>query len=155
MHLTPLNLNPLFMSNGTTQNHRIPLDKAKKMTKFFRDHRGQNNIPGQLGTIVPISETFDRAGFDALLAQPGCVGVRIYYGMDDTLGLHAIIVGVDAQNRDILPTGTTTTSRTTTSSELGATTTTEGGTTEEETGIILDDGLRCPPTCPPASDLNG
>jgi hypothetical protein len=135
------------MSNGTSSKHRIPLDKAKKMTRFFRDHRGQNNIPGQLGTIVPISETFDRAGFDALLAQPGCVGLRIYYGMDDNLGLHAIIVGVDAQNRDILPTSTTTSAMTST--------TTEGGVSTEETGIILDEGLRCPPSCPPASDLNG
>ena len=142
------------MSNGTSQNHRIPLDKAKKMTRFFRDHRGQNNIPGQLGNIVPISETFDRAGFDALLAQPGCVGVRIYYGMDDALGLHAIIVGVDAQNRDILPAGTTTTS-TSSSTTLGATTTTtEDGVTTDETGVILDDGFRCPPSCPPPSDLN-
>jgi hypothetical protein len=139
------------MSNGTSQNHRIPLDKAKKMTRFYRDHRGQNNIPGQLGNIVPICETFDRAGFDALLAQPGCVGVRIYYGMDDVLGLHAIIVGVDAQNRDILPAATTST--TSSSSTLSTTTTTDGVTTEE-TGIILDEGIRCPPTCPPPSDMN-
>lgn len=139
------------MSNGTQSKHRIPLDKAKKMTKFFRDHRGQNNIPGQLGTIVPISETFDRAGFDALLAQPGCVGVRIYYGMDDTLGLHAIIVGVDAQNRDILPAATTSSTTTTLTT---ATTTESDLTSEEETGIILDDGFRCPPSCPPPSDLN-
>lgn len=147
------------MSNGTQNKNRIPLDKAKKMTKFFRDHRGQNNIPGQLGTIVPICETFDREGFDALLAQPGCVGVRIYYGMDDTLGLHAIIVGVDAQNRDILPTSTTTSTSTTTTmtattTESDPTTTTEGTTTTDETGIILDDGFRCPPSCPPPSDLN-
>lgn len=146
------------MSNGTQTKHRIPLDKAKKMTKFFRDHRGQNNIPGQLGTIVPICETFDRAGFDALLAQPGCVGVRIYYGMDDTLGLHAIIVGVDAENRDILPAGTTTTTLSTTTMSTATTepTTTDGGTTSgDETGIILDEGIRCPPTCPPPSELNG
>lgn len=148
------------MSNGTQNKNRIPLDKAKKMTRFFRDHRGQNNIPGQLGTIVPISETFDREGFDALLAQPGCVGVRIYYGMDDTLGLHAIIVGVDAQNRDILPAGTTTTTSTTTLSAatLESTTTTgedTGESTSDETGIILDEGIRCPPTCPPPSELNG
>jgi hypothetical protein len=80
------------------------------------------------------------------------VGVRIYYGMDDTLGLHAIIVGVDAQNRDILPAATTST--TLSSSTLSTATTTEDGVTTDETGIILDEGIRCPPTCPPPSDMN-
>lgn len=135
------------MSDKTTNDHRIPLDKAKKMTRFLRDHRGQKNLPGQLGDIIPICETFDRADFDALLAQPGCTGVRIYYGMDDALGLHAVIVGVDAQDRDMLP--TTTTTSTGTGPMVTATETT---TTEDF--IILDDGIRCPPQCPPPSDLN-
>lgn len=142
------------MSNGTTQNHRITLEKARKMTRTFRDHRGQNIIPGQIGDMIPISETFDRAAIDALLAQPGCVSLRIYYGLDDNMKLHAVMVGVDANGRDILPIDPSVTmmgAAGTTSGPSAATTTSP----TDETGIILDEGIRCPPQCPPATDLNG
>jgi hypothetical protein len=143
------------MSNGSAQN-RISLDKAKKMTRKFREQRERITIPGHTGDIIPICETFDRSGFDALLAQPGCTAVRIYYAMDEDLGLHAVIVGVDAENRDILPTATSspTSLAATTEGTPGTASEEEPATGEEETGLILDEGLRCPPSCPPASDLN-
>lgn len=133
------------MSNRTTQNHRISLQKARQLTQKFREVREKISIPGQAGIdLFPVSETFSREGFDALLAQPGCTSVRIYYGLDDQ-GLHAVIVGVDANNRDILAPLTISTNSTT--ADISETTTTTGDE------IILDEGIRCPPSCPTTSNL--
>jgi hypothetical protein len=52
--------------------------------------------------------------------------VRIYYGMDETLSVHAILVGVDQNGNDILPIA---------------------ATGDEEEGIIVEEGRICPPHC--------
>jgi hypothetical protein len=77
------------------------------MTTRYRAQKDAVLAPGLAGrNLLPISETFDRSAFDQLLAQPGCTGVRLYYGMDETLQLHAVIVGINAKDEDILPTPT-------------------------------------------------
>ena len=63
--------------------------------------------------------------------------------MDGEPGVHAIIVGVDAKDQDILPA----VAARSTSEPSGE----EGN--EEETGIV-ETGQRCPPDCPPPSPLN-
>ncbi len=85
---------------------------------------------------MPTCETFDRAAFDALLAQPGCTGVRIYLGMDDENQVKLIVVGVNEKGCDILPDAQRTTAFST------------------QTGIIIEDGARCPEHCPEESYLN-
>jgi hypothetical protein len=106
----------------------ISLEQAIDMTTLYRaekenilaeEYRGQN--------ILARCETFDKSQFEDLLKQDGCTGVRIYYGMDTNLKVHAIIVGVDDSDTDLLPSG-------------------------EE--FIIEDGVRCPEDCPPSSDLN-
>jgi hypothetical protein len=117
----------LFMSI-----HDISLAEAIEMTARFRDNR--NSILGetyQEQNILPICETFSKSAIEDVLSQDGCEGFRIYYGMDENLKIHAILVGVNDENEDILP------------SEI-----------EETGGVILEDGQRCPPSCPPASPLN-
>lgn len=79
--------------------------------------------------ILPLCETFDRDAFDDLLAQTGCEGVRIYFGMDSSKTVHAIIVGVNGDDEDMVD-------------------------PESLTNLIIEDGRRCPEDCPPASDLN-
>lgn len=75
---------------------------------------------------LPLSETFNRAELDELLAQPGCAGIRIYYGKSDDGLLHAVLIGVDKNDNDLL-----------------------------ENGQILEDSRRCPPVCAtPPSALN-
>ena len=78
----------------------ISLQQAIKMTTLFRkekenviapEHKGQN--------ILAICETFNRDVLDALLAKQGCESIRIYYGMDDELKVHAIAVAVNAKRR--------------------------------------------------------
>ena len=56
--------------------------------------------------------------------------MRIYYGMSDDLKIHAIGVGVNSKDEDILPT-----------EGIGAALTT--------TPVIVEDGSRCPDVCPP------
>ncbi len=116
-------------------SHFISLSDAIAMTERFRDnrdsvldleYRGQN--------ILALSETFDRAAFDTLLDKTGCASLRIYYGMSVDLKIHAIVVAVNEDNEDILPS-------------------TSSITNDDED--IVDNANRCPELCPPSSPLNG
>lgn len=104
------------------------------MTTRFRNNR-ENILKTEYEdqNILPFSETFDRAAFDALLNEDGAQGLRIYYGMDENLKIHTIIVGVNENNEDILPTSTL-------------------ALTEEEP-YIVENGTRCPELCPAPSPL--
>jgi hypothetical protein len=78
-------------------------------------------------TLTPIqSETFAKAEVQALLDQPGTVSIRIYYGLEllPVPKFRLIIVGVNIRGEDM------------------------------EKEIILENGLLCPPACPPPSQLN-
>jgi len=123
-------------------NHFISVEKAKKLKKLFKEKKAQLINPEiQATDVIPDSETFDRAAIDRLLALPGCVGIRIYSGLDEEDKLHSILVGVDENGNDLIIPDTTT-------STLTATTLTEEG------GLVVEDAVRCPPNCPPSSDLN-
>lgn len=114
----------------------IPLSQAVAMTTLYRQEK--ENIlalPFKDQHILALSETFDRDIFDTLLNKPGCTSIRVYYGMDPSLKVHAIIVPVNDKNEDILPAGT--------------------GVALLDTGEdIGEEGRRCPDDCPPASPLN-
>ena len=130
------------MSNSNTplptNSHFIPLDQAVVMTTTYRNNCENVLSPGYQGKdILPLSETFSRAAFDKLLATPGCEGLRIYYGMDQNLQLHGIVVAVDANNRDLLPSS--------------ASSDASGGSGDD---VIVEEGQRCPPICPDPSPLN-
>ena len=114
-------------------SHSISLKTAKQMTSLFRSQKEMilgATYQGQ--GLLPHCESYDGETFKKLLELPSCVGVRIYYGMSDDLKLHAIIVGVNDKDEDILP-------------------------ADEESVVdepIIEEGTRCPPNCPPASPLN-
>ncbi len=114
--------------------HFISLNKAIDMTTRYRaDKEAILATAWQNQNILPDSETFNRTAFDTLLAKEGCAGLRIYYGMDEDLKLHAIIVAANEENEDILPVLTTV------------------ALTGED---IVEEGQRCPDLCPPPSPLN-
>jgi hypothetical protein len=106
----------------------ITLQEGIDMTTRFR---GNNEtvlaVPFKGQNILPKCETFDKAHIDEIFAQHDCVGLRVYYSMDNSYKLHAMLVGVDSNDADILMKG------------------------DEK---ILDNAQRCPMVCPPASDLN-
>ena len=115
-------------------DHVILLQTAIDMTTLYRTNRETILDTSYKGKgILPLSETFNRGAIDALLAVTNCAGIRIYYGMDEDDKVHAVLVAVNSSNEDLLP----------------------GNSLEEnEDPIIVELGQRCPPTCPPTSDLN-
>ena len=118
-------------------NQFISLAEAIQMTSNFRTNREEilkRNYQNK--DILPLSETFDRRELDTVLSQQGCKGIRVYYGMDEQLKVHAIIVGVDENNRDMIPGSANVTGE------------------EEEDDQIIERGIRCPPICPEESELN-
>jgi hypothetical protein len=117
-------------------SHFIPLDKAAEMTRRFREQKESIlALPFRTQDIFTICETFDRSAFDAVLQKEGCKGLRIYYGMDDLLKIHAIIVGVNEKDEDMIASLTS-------------------GTDVMTGDEIIEVGNRCPPFCPPPSSLN-
>jgi hypothetical protein len=126
--------NSIFMSQF------ISLTQAVTVTTAYRNQK--ENILAtayQNQGILPICESFDKSQVQALLNKTNAAGIRVYYGMDESLKVHAVIVAYDSNNADIIPAGTT------------ASTT---ATTTEEEGDIVDNGTRCPDICPPESSLN-
>jgi len=111
---------------NTNTNHEISLQVAIEMTTRYRANKPNN---------FPICETFSKAAIEKLLATTGCVSLRIYYGMKENLEADAVIVAANAEGEDILPPIVTT-------------------TLQGADPLILEDGLRCPQDCPPASPLN-
>lgn len=77
---------------------------------------------------MPLSETFNRDTFSFFFTNPEVKAIRVHYGMSENLQTHAIIVGVNDKNEDILPS--------------------EGLTSDLSGAVILEEGTRCPPICP-------
>jgi hypothetical protein len=105
----------------------ISYERAKSYIERFRNNRNIIEVPEFKGSLS-LSETFEVEAFRALVAQPGCVGVRIYYGMKEVLKICAVIVGVNAELHPI---------------SKGS------GITGNE--IIFGDSALCPPICAPNS----
>ena len=115
----------------------ITLANASQMTTTFRQNREAilaSNYQNQ--DILPICETFEKSHIEAILAQTGCVGMRMYPGMGTDLKMHAIFVGVNENDEDMI--------------QVPNQTLTE----DDDDGILVQGGVRCPEICPPESDLN-
>lgn len=114
----------------------ISLAQAIAMTTLYRAEKENILDPAyQNQNILCRSETFDRFEIDTIMGQPGCEKLRIYYGMDETKKIHAILVGVNDKDEDLLPAEIIT-------------------ETYPPVPPIVDNAQRCPDDCPPASPLN-
>lgn len=113
------------MSNTTP--HAISLSEAIDLTTRFRANRTPN---------LALSETFDKNSILAMLSVPDSTQLRIYLGEKVTGEICSVLVAADAAGNDLLPP---------ISSSPDA-----GGDV-----LILEDAIRCPQLCPPASPLNG
>jgi hypothetical protein len=131
-------------SNLADLQQSIPLADAAAMTRRYRENKALILQPRFPPEILALCETFNKDGIVALANNPAAVGIRIYYGMDENLLVHAILVGVDAQGADILPPAAT-----------GSAARTVTANADDGGDDILENAIRCPPTCPPPSDLNG
>ncbi len=97
------------------RDHRIPLAAAAALTRRYRDGVGKG---AQKACAFPAEPVRD------LLAQPGCVALRIYYGKQEGGAETLVLVGLDANDKEI--TG----------------------------GVLLEFGFPCPPFCDDGSSLN-
>ena len=105
----------------------ITYEEAKKLIDRYRQNWQDVPSPGYASSLS-LTETFSAEAFRKLLDQPGCVSVRIYYGMKEDLKICAILVGVDAQDRDMV-----------------------GILKQAEEDVIVELGKTCPPFCAPVS----
>lgn len=92
----------------------ITLTDAAKMTATFR-----KNYPNATKGVM-----YSTNVFNDILSQTGCVGIRIYNGIDANGKLTNVLVGVDANNNDLY------------------------------NGKIYDTGGMCPTICGIANPLN-
>ena len=97
-------------------DHTISLEAAAAQTGAYR--KGRPSAAGDCGAFnaKPVLE---------LLQQPGCVGVRIYQGLNKAGNASLALVGVDADGNDM--TG----------------------------GMLIDNMMPCPPWCSDGNALNG
>ena len=99
----------------------ITLEQAKRWTKRYRDENK--------GAVK--AQFFGCENIQKILDEPGCMGIRVYYGIDDDGNPKLMLVGAKRDQNNLLP------------SSDG-----KGG----EIGMILDDGSACRTHCPDASD---
>ena len=64
-------------------------------TEFIESYK--QGHPGELGGYV-----LGRNIIDQILAQPGCMGMRFYYGLNEEGQKTLVYVGVDADGKDLL-----------------------------------------------------
>ncbi|WP_018629983.1 hypothetical protein [Niabella aurantiaca] len=115
--------------------HEITLAEATAMINRYATNRETILAPThQNQDILAISETLPRQAIESLLQVTGCSQMRIYYGMDEGLKVHAILVAVDAAGKNLLPPAT---------AYLNG---------SEDDGVIIERAIRCPPLCPDDAD---
>lgn len=119
-----------------TNDHVISLETAVEMTQRYRAEKQSLLVDPTDETILPVCETFSRDAVLNLLNTAGAAAFRIYYGMTVNQNIHAILVAVAQNGSDILPAPPSITANT------------------EDDPTLLEDGQRCPYTCPPESPLN-
>ncbi len=99
----------------------IGYDKGAKMIKNYYDQNQDDVLAHFMG----------RNTIEALLAQPGAVGIRMFYGVNE-LGLRQpILVGVNAAGNNI----------------LNYTTIGDNGEITKNKGIVASGVRNCPPYC--------
>lgn len=76
----------------SNENHNISLTEAAAMTKRYRDSIETGDI---------IAHYFGKQAIEAILAQQGAEGVRIYYGLDEENVKQIIAVGVNSSGNDL------------------------------------------------------
>jgi len=97
------------------RNHRITLAEAAAHTKRYRDAKVSEVKAGAFAADQVLE----------LLKQPGCVGLRIYFGRDAAGAPSLVLTGIDAADSDLV------------------------------SGTILEVAWPCPPFCGTANVLNG
>jgi len=70
----------------------ITLDEARAMIMSYRRSAAPN---------AELSGSYDRVHFDAILAQPGCAGIRFYHALHEDGSPTIVIIGIDEHGRPV------------------------------------------------------
>ncbi len=103
------------MSFTGKEEHDVPIATAAEWTKNYRDA----STPG-----ATIAHFFGKDIVQRILNQDKCVGIRLYYAIDDDGKKQLIMVGANGDENDLCD------------------------------GIIADRSLMCPTHCSTANPLN-
>ncbi len=114
-HNFGIHLKKNIMSFTGNENHSISLYDAAGLTKNFRDSQSGIYIKG---------EFFGKDAINSVIQQEGCVGIRIYNGLDDNSVQKLVIIGVTSDENDMTD------------------------------GNILEYGIPCPTICGISNELN-
>lgn len=115
------------------EKHKISLNDAKKFTSGYRKEKAEFMTADKMKEKeAKKGGFFAKPDLEDLLNQPGCIGMRYYYGRDDEGKKNLVLCGVDKDGNDILP------------SEDKARMAVES---RQEQGIMLEKSLPCPPFC--------
>lgn len=115
------------------RNHRISVARAKSMTLRWREQAPPNAIR---------AFCFPRSCYDAVLAQPGCEGIRSYLCAHEDGSTNLILVGVDADMNDILHAPTAQPAEA------------SSGEGENDDAEIMQESFPCPIYCGDGDSLN-
>jgi hypothetical protein len=107
----------------------ITLDEAVTLTSDFRANKTSILANDVSPDTLANCETFEKSQLQDFMDNPDCASIRIYYGMDTSSKIQAIIVGVNSSDEDMIP-------------------------TSRENYPIKRADARCPTNCPPSSVLN-
>ena len=91
-----------------SENHAISLEEARKLTANYRAKAGKDAV---------LAGFFGKDTIQQILDQEGCVGIRYYYALTDDGKPALVLVGVDANENDLID------------------------------GVIAEVSLPCPPYC--------
>ncbi len=80
------------MSFTGNEDHSISLSEAAQMTKNYRD---------TITSGTTIAHYFGKNAIEEILAQTGCVGIRIYYAITETGQKQLVITGVNSSENDL------------------------------------------------------
>lgn len=103
------------MSFTGNEDHDFPLQTASEWTANYR-----NSNP----STATIAHYFGKTAIQNIFNQNGCVGMRIYYALDDSGNKQLIIVGVDSDGNDLY------------------------------NGLLAERSFRCPSVCSSSNPLN-
>jgi hypothetical protein len=108
------NQNLNFMSFDGTEGEQISLQEGAELNQNYRNANPNKRIGHLMGEEI----------INQILAQPGCKGIRFYYGLDSNGKKEIVLVGTDANGNDMV------------------------------TGIIADKAKPCPIYCSSQNPLN-
>jgi hypothetical protein len=114
------------------RTHEITKEQARDLIVCYQENRiniENGRFTGQ--DILPNAETFNADAINAVLQQDGCMGIRFYYGMDNTNKVMLVATGVDREGNDL-------------DLAIG----------QDLNPRLMQTAQRCPFTCPEPSQIN-